>query len=215
MTRLALQWGMLANAPITLAIIGLTVLVSWLAWKRPPLLERLVLWPPAVARNHQYDRLVTYGFVHAGGTHLFFNMFTLYFFGQVVEVLFTRRFGLAGFPLFYVGALLASILPTYLTHRDDPGYRSLGASGAVSACLFAFIVIAPWEKIYLYGALGIPAILYAVLYVAYSIWMDHRGRDNVNHSAHLWGAAFGVLAMLAGIPGAPAHFLEALSHPVF
>lgn len=202
-------------APITLAIIALTVVVSWLAWKRPPLMARLILWPPAIARHHQYDRMVTYGFVHAGGAHLLFNMFTLYFFGPVVEVLFTRRFGIAGFPLFYVGALLVSILPTWLAHRDDAAYRSLGASGAVSACLFAFIVIAPWEKIYLYGALGIPAILYAVFYIAYSIWMDRRGRDNVNHSAHLWGAAFGAMAMLAGIPGVPAHFVDALSSPVF
>ncbi len=94
----------------------------------------------------------------------------------------------------------------------DASYRSLGASGAVSACLFAFIVVAPWEKIYLYGAIGIPAIIYAVLYVAYSIWMDRRGRDNVNHSAHLWGAAFGMLAVLLAVPAAPAHFLRALAH---
>ena len=79
--------------------------------------------------------------------------------------------------------------------------------------LFAFIVVAPWEKIYLYGALGIPAIVYAVLYVAYSIWMDRRGGDNVNHSAHLWGAAFGVLAVLVAVPGAPAHFLRVLANP--
>ena len=194
--------------PMTIIVVALTAVVSYLAWQKPALMSRLILWPPAVARSNQYDRLVTYGFIHADGMHLFFNMFTLYFFGRVVEQLF----GAIGFVVFYLAALVVSILPSYLGHRSDANYRSLGASGAVSACLFAFIVVAPWEKIYLYGAIGIPAIIYAVLYVAYSIWMDRRGRDNVNHSAHLWGAAFGMLAVLLAVPGAPAHFLRALAH---
>ncbi|PNS07629.1 rhomboid family intramembrane serine protease [Solilutibacter silvestris] len=195
---------------LTLIVVAITVIVSYLAWQRPALMSRLILWPPAVSRNNQYDRLVTYGFIHADGMHLFFNMFTLYFFGRVVEHLF----GMFGFVVFYLAALVVSVLPSYLAHRNDSGYRSLGASGAVSACLFAFIVVAPWEKIYLYyGAIGIPAIIYAVLYVAYSIWMDRRGQDNVNHSAHLWGAAFGVLAVLLAVPGAASQFLQALAHP--
>ncbi|MBS0198906.1 MAG: rhomboid family intramembrane serine protease, partial [Proteobacteria bacterium] len=160
--------------PMTLIVVAITAVVSYLAWQKPALMSRLILWPPAVNRSKQYDRLVTYGFIHADGMHLFFNMFTLYFFGRVVEQLF----GTLGFVAFYLAALVVSILPSYLSHRDDANYRSLGASGAVSACLFAFIVVAPWDKIYLYGALGIPAIIYAVLYVAYSIWMDRRGRDN-------------------------------------
>ncbi len=194
---------------MTLIVVAITVVISFLAWQKPALMARLILWPPAVNRSKQYDRLVTYGFIHADGMHLFFNMFTLYFFGRIVE----RLFGTVGFVAFYLAALVVSILPSYLAHRDDAGYRSLGASGAVSACLFAFIVIAPWEKIYLYGAIGIPAIIYAVLYVAYSIWMDRRGQDNVNHSAHLWGAAFGMLAVLLAVPGAAGDFLRALAHP--
>ena len=195
--------------PMTLIVVAITVVVSYLAWQKPALMSRLILWPPAVNRSKQYDRLVTYGFIHADGMHLFFNMFTLYFFGRVVEQLF----GMLGFVAFYLAALVVSVLPSYLVHRDDANYRSLGASGAVSACLFAFIVVAPWDKIYLYGAIGIPAIIYAVLYVAYSIWMDRRGRDNVNHSAHLWGAAFGMLAVLLAVPGAASHFLRVLAHP--
>ena len=195
--------------PMTIVVVALTAVVSYLAWQKPALMSRLILWPPAVARSNQYDRLVTYGFIHADGMHLFFNMFTLYFFGRVVEQLF----GMLGFVAFYLAALVVSVLPSYLVHRDDANYRSLGASGAVSACLFAFIVVAPWDKIYLYGAIGIPAIIYAVLYVAYSIWMDRRGRDNVNHSAHLWGAAFGMLAVLLAVPGAASHFLRVLAHP--
>lgn len=194
---------------MTLIVVAITVIVSLLAWQKPALMARLILWPPAISRSKQYDRLVTYGFIHADGMHLFFNMFTLYFFGRVVEQLF----GSLGFVVFYLAALVVSVLPSYLTHRNDASYRSLGASGAVSACLFAFIVVAPWEKIYLYGALGVPAIIYAVLYVAYSIWMDRRGSDNINHSAHLWGAGFGVLAVLVAVPGAPAHFLRVLAHP--
>lgn len=194
--------------PMTLIVVAITAVVSYLAWQKPALMSRLILWPPAVNRSKQYDRLVSYGFIHADGMHLFFNMFTLYFFGRVVEQLF----GTLGFVAFYLAALVVSILPSYLSHRDDANYRSLGASGAVSACLFAAIVLEPWSKILIYGVLPIPAIIYAVLYVAYSIWMDRRGRDNVNHSAHLWGAAFGMLAVLLAVPGAASHFLRVITH---
>lgn len=176
---------------LTLVLVGLTCLTSWLAWKSPALLARLILWPPAVTRRGELHRLVTYGFIHADGMHLLFNMVTLYFFGGAVERIYAREFGNLGFVAFYLGALLVSILPSYLQHRDDRAYRSLGASGAVSAVLFAFIVVQPWATIYVF-VVPMPALLYAVLFVAYSIWMDRRGGDNVNHSAHLWGAGFGL-----------------------
>src|SRR3546814_7133854 len=128
-------------------------------------------------------------------------MITLFFFGRPVEQVFVERIGVIGFVLFYLSAIVIAILPTYLKHRHDAQYRSLGASGAVSAVLFAFILMAPWTGIYIFFIpIPIPAILYAVIYVGYSIWMDRRGTDNVNHSAHLWGAGYGVLFALVMEP---------------
>ncbi len=199
---------------VTFALIALTVLVSWQAFDRPRMLDRLLLWPPAIERNRQYDRLVTHGFVHADWQHLLFNMITLYFFGRHVERLFLPYIGQLGFLLFYLSAILVAILPTYLRHRHDPRYRSLGASGAVSAVLFAFILADPWSLLFVFFV-PLPAIVYAALYIGYSVWMDRRGGDNVNHSAHLWGAGYGVLFTVVMEPGVVAGFLERLASPRF
>ena len=199
---------------LTILIIAVTVLVSWMAFNNPRLLERLILWPPAISRNHQYDRLITHGFIHADFQHLLFNMITLYFFGGAVERWFVPYIGQVGFVLFYLSALVVAILPTYLKHRNDSRYRSLGASGAVSAVLFTFILVQPWSLIFVFF-IPVPAIVYAVLYVGYSIWMDRQGTDNVNHSAHLWGAGYGVLFTLMMDPQAGPGFLAKLMDPGF
>jgi membrane associated rhomboid family serine protease len=177
-------------------------------------IDRLILWPPAVDRKHQYDRLVTHGFIHADWQHLLFNMITLFFFGRAIEPVFTQELGMGGYVLFYLSALVVAILPTYLRHRHDPNYRSLGASGAVSAVLFAYILLAPWSLIFVFF-LPVPAIVYAVAYVAYSFWMDRQGGDNINHSAHLSGAIYGVLFMLLMEPRVGEAFLQRLMNPSF
>jgi membrane associated rhomboid family serine protease len=199
---------------LTLIIIAVTVLVSWQAFEKPRLIDRLILWPPAVDRKHQYDRLVTHGFIHADWQHLLFNMITLFFFGRAIEPVFTQELGMGGYVLFYLSALVVAILPTYLRHRHDPNYRSLGASGAVSAVLFAYILLAPWSLIFVFF-LPVPAIVYAIAYVAYSFWMDRQGGDNINHSAHLSGAIYGVLFMLLMEPRVGEAFLQRLMNPSF
>jgi membrane associated rhomboid family serine protease len=197
---------------LTLAIIAVTCVVSFLALNKPRLMDDLILWPPAIQRQREYHRLVTYGLVHADFGHLLFNMLTLFFFGRLIEQFYSAELGRLGFLLFYIGGLVASILPTYLKNRGNANYHSLGASGAVSAVLFAFILLAPWSRIIVF-VLPMPAILYAVLYVGYSIYMDRAGRDNVNHSAHLWGAAYGVAFTLLIEPRVFTHFLAELSNP--
>ena len=203
------------QGPITLILIAITALVSWMAFNNRKLADRLILWPPAIDKHKQYDRLVTYGFIHADFGHLLFNMVTLYFFGRSIE---TIMLGITGqwwvYPLFYLAALVVSILPTYLKNQKNPNYLSLGASGAVSAVLFAYILIAPW-KLILVMFIPAPAIIYAAFYVGYSIWMDKKGGDNVNHSAHLAGAAFGVMFMLIMEPELLQHFLQSLMNPTF
>lgn len=204
-----------APTPINLILIVLTVLVSWAAFNNRKLADRLILWPPAIDRHRQYDRLVTYGFIHADFGHLLFNMITLYFFGGPIETLMQRLTGsMLTYPLFYLAALVVSILPSYLKNQKNPNYLSLGASGAVSAVLFAYILLSPWTII-LVLFIPAPAIIYAVFYVGYSLWMDRRGGDRINHSAHLAGAAFGVMFLLIMEPSVLQHFLGQLMNPRF
>ena len=195
-------------------VIGITAVVSYMALQDRRLMDRLIFWPPAINKGKEYHRLLSYGLVHADFTHFLFNMITLYFFGQFIEQKYNAFVGPAGYALFYAGGLLASILPTYWRHRNDSGYRSLGASGAVSAVLFAFILFKPWAMLLIFF-IPMPAIVYAVAYTVYSIYMDRRGRDNVNHSAHLWGAAYGVLVTIAVNPGVIGSFFNQLMNPRF
>ena len=199
---------------VTYVLIGVTVLVSWRAFGDRALLERLILWPPAIKRNRQYDRLLTHGFIHADATHLLFNMITLFFFGRAIEPVFVDRIGMLGFAAFYLSAIVIAIMPTYIRHANDPQYRSLGASGAVSAVLFSFVLFAPWSLIFVFF-IPVPAIVYAVLYIGYSIWMDRRGTDNVNHSAHLWGAVYGMLFTVMMEPRVATTFLARVASPSF
>lgn len=198
---------------MTLILIAITVAVSALAWQSPPLMQRLIFYPPAVAQG-QVERLVTHGFIHADGMHLLFNMFTLYSFGQVMERFFVERVGYVGYVLFYIGAIALAILPTFLKHKNNPRYSSLGASGAVSAVVFGYILLAPWATLWVF-VVPVPAIIFAFLYVGYSIWAEERGRGNTNHSAHLVGGIVGMLATIAIEPNIIAHFFNALLHPKF
>ncbi|MGO1071706.1 rhomboid family intramembrane serine protease [Lysobacter sp. CA199] len=197
---------------ITFVLIAVTVLVSWQAFEKRRMFERLVLWPPGVERFHQYDRLLTHGFVHADWMHLLFNMITLYFFGRAVESVFSQLVGPAMYLLFYLSAIVVAILPSYLRHRKDTGYVSLGASGAVSAVLFAFVLVDPWSWIIVF-VIPVPAVVYAIAYIGYSYWMDKRGRDSINHNAHLSGAIYGLLFMLLMEPRVGLLFLRKLASP--
>ncbi|MGO4263097.1 rhomboid family intramembrane serine protease [Lysobacter sp. TAB13] len=197
---------------ITFILIAVTVLVSWQAFEKRRIFERLVLWPPGVERFHQYDRLLTHGFVHADWMHLLFNMITLYFFGRAVESVFAQLVGQAMYVLFYLSAIVVAILPSYLRHRKDGSYVSLGASGAVSAVLFAFVLVDPWSWIIVF-VIPVPAVIYAIAYIGYSYWMDKRGRDSINHNAHLSGAIYGLLFVLLMEPGLGVRFLQKLASP--
>src|SRR5450432_1688361 len=181
-------------APITISIIVLTCLISASAFKNPRLLNNLIFWPPAISIRHQYYRFITCGLIHADFIHLAFNMMTLYFFGRIMEPWYQGELGLPHFYylILYTGALIVANIPTYFKRRDDYNYRSLGASGAVVAVQFAFILIDPWAKLWVWG-IPMPSIIFVILFLAYTIYMGKRGGDNVNHDAHLWGAIYGVL----------------------
>ena len=165
-------------------------------------------------RAGEQIRMITSGFLHADEVHLAFNMITLYFFGRAMEVFFIAKIGKVGFLLFYIAGIIVSEIPSYIKHRNNYQYRSLGASGAVTAVLFSFILLAPWQTLYVFF-LPVPAIIFAALYVGYSIYMDRKGGDNVNHSAHLWGAVWGIAFTLLMDPNVLPHFLDQLMKPSF
>ncbi|MCF9045281.1 rhomboid family intramembrane serine protease [Acinetobacter nectaris] len=199
------------NHSITLIII--TVIVSLLAFSNQNIMNRLIFWPPAMKKG-QFDRLITHGFVHADGAHLLFNMITLFFFGSAIEVFYRQYAFNMGFVLFYLGGLIVSILPSYLKHKNDFQWASLGASGAVSAVLFAYILFKPWNLIFVFFV-PVPAIIFAVLYIAYTIWSNKRNNNHINHSAHLWGAAYGVIITIFVEPKVIPHFINQLIHIPF
>lgn len=192
----------------TLIIIILTTLVSLSAFSNPRMTEQLIFYPPGVKRGQWY-RFFSCGLIHADFGHLIFNMLALYLFGQGsrvetptgvyhtgVEYQFLYIFGEKGKFIYlgmYVLALLASLLPTYVNQKDNYHYRSLGASGAVSAVVFAGILFSPMTGI---GLFFIPVymagFIFGILYLVISNLLDKRGGGNVNHSAHIFGALFGV-----------------------
>lgn len=197
----------------TVTIIIITLIVSLMAFNSPQLKARLIFWPPALQRG-QYDRFITHGFIHADGTHLLFNMITLFFFGSVIESFYRQYFYDMGFVLFYLGGIIFAILPSYFAHKNNAHWASLGASGAVSAVLFAYILFQPWKLIFVFF-IPVPAIIFAVLYVSYTIWAGKRQNDNINHSAHLWGAAYGIIVTLLIEPRIFNHFLQQLMNIPF
>lgn len=197
---------------VTLLLIAVTCAVSLTCFENRKLLEQLLFWPPGI-RQGEYWRFLTHGFVHADGQHLLFNMITLFFFGRAVEAFFAAYIGSAGFVAFYAGAIVVAMLPSWLANRDNSRYRSLGASGAVSAVLFAYIFMAPWSIIFLFF-IPVPAIVFAALYVAYSYYASRHGQTSINHSAHLWGAGYGIIFALVMEPRLWGHFIRSLLAPL-
>lgn len=196
---------------LTIVLIVITCIISFAAFNNHGLMDKLLLWPAKMNEPVTYYRFLTAGFVHADTTHLAFNMITLYFFGDIIN----QYIGNELFILLYVLGIVVSCLPSFIKKRGDAGYRSLGASGGVAAIVFAMIYIAPWSKIGLFFLLYIPSILFAVLYLVYSVYMARKGTGYINHDAHLWGSVFGFLFMLLIDPSHGIFFIEKLLQPTF
>ncbi|MFN5135720.1 MAG: rhomboid family intramembrane serine protease [Chitinophagaceae bacterium] len=185
---------------ITVIIIIITSLVSFSAFSNEKLMNGLIFYPPAIHKNNQWYRFFSNGLLHADLTHLLFNMFSLYLFGRLVETSFSEIFGETGKLLYlamYVLALGACLIPTYNKNKENYHYRSLGASGAVSAVIFASILLNPLMGMGLFFIpVFIAAFLFGFIYLAVSSWLDIKGGGNINHSAHIFGALFGVGFMI-------------------
>jgi membrane associated rhomboid family serine protease len=185
---------------ITIVILILTCIVSFTAFSNQKVIDDLIFYPPAITQRNQWYRFITNGVIHADIAHLAFNMFSFYLFGNFVEKDFMYLFNENGKILFlamYITALAVCLIPTYFQHKDNYHYRSLGASGAVSAVVFAGIFLNPTIKI---GLIIIPPIIpgfiFGPLYLILSAYMAKRGGDHINHSAHFWGAVWGIVFVI-------------------
>lgn len=196
--------GVFALMPITMAIIIITAVTSVMAFppyvqgldsiRKPEWFDKFKFNANAVAEHGQIYRLFSYGFIHANWMHLIFNMLVLYFFGGLVEVTFKVTFGMFGgliYLSFYIIGIGASSIHDLLKYKNQPYYNAVGASGAVSAVLYAAILFNPGMTLRLYFAIPITAWVFGILYLAYSVYMARKGADNIGHYAHFWGAVFG------------------------
>ncbi len=185
---------------ITLVIAAITVLVSLLGFNSPKVIDSLVFYGPAISKRNQYYRFITCGLIHADFMHLAFNMLAFYTFGINLEkVLFASPdiFGEDApvyFTMLYIGGLIISSVPDYFKHKDNYYFRSLGASGAVSAVIFSSIVLFPTMGIgFIFIPIPIPGWIFGLIYLGISAYLDKQGKGNINHGAHLWGAIFGIV----------------------
>jgi len=179
---------------ITWFIIGVTALISYLAFQNQELANKLQFNAAKIIHQKEYYRLVSHAFIHANWPHLVVNMMVLYFFGRNIEAYFGYYFGnkaIAYYLLLYFGGILASNIWSLIKNKNNYYYNAVGASGAVSAVLFATIFFQPWEPLYLFAILPIPGILFAFGYLFYSYQMSKKQKDNVAHDAHFLGAVFG------------------------
>ena len=199
----------------TIIIIAITALISIAGFNNEEIINKLILWPRKMDKPAEYYRLLTSGFIHNDWNHLLFNMFSLYFCGQYVQMIFDQLNapGLLFILLYLTGIIIAS-LPSFLKNRSNSYYRSLGASGGVASILFFFIYFNPWSRLYLFFIpIGIPSILFGALYLAYEFYMGKRGTGNVNHDAHFWGSIYGVFFAFVIDPTHGAILFDQLTHP--
>ena len=185
---------------ITLVIVIVTCLVTIGGFNSQKIIDDLIFYPPAITQHNQWYRFFSCGLIHADAGHLFFNMFSLYLFGDLVEKGFLYVFAEKGKILYlvmYVVALFVCLLPTFAKHKNDYYYRSLGASGAVSAVIFAGLLLEPTIKVgFFFIPPIIPGYVFGPLYLILSTYLEKKSRDNINHSAHIWGAIFGILFVI-------------------
>jgi membrane associated rhomboid family serine protease len=182
---------------VTLIILLLTCVISFTAFSNEKITNDLIFYPTAVSKHNQWYRFITCGFIHADFMHLAFNMYTFYLFGGMVEQAFVEIFGASGKILYaalYLTSLAACLMPTYFKHKDDYYYRSLGASGAVSAVIFVGIILYPTMGLGIFPIpINIPAFIFGPLYLIISAYLAKKGHGNINHSAHIWGAVYGIV----------------------
>ncbi len=197
---------------ITYAIMAITILLSWQANQNAAFKQKLIFYPYAIKRRGEFYRFITGGLIHADWMHLGINMYVLYMFGQLAEFYFIAKFGALGwflYPAMYLLAIPIAETYSYIKHHDNAYYLSLGASGAVSAVVFASILFNPLAEMgIIFIPFFIPGFIMGTLYLIYSNVMAQRAQDNVGHNAHFYGAVFGLIFPALFKPTLFIHFLD-------
>ena len=200
---------------LVLIIIGITVLISFSVENKPEQKEKMLFIPNLIKHNGEYHRMISSVFIHSDLNHLVFNMISLYFLGnlfeqQLIEV-YGIQLGSLNFVLLYLLGGIASEIYPFIRHQDDPYYRSLGASGAVSSVIFAAIFWNPTMDLYLFFIpVPIPAYIFGPIYLAFEYFAMKRGTTNIAHDAHIGGALFGIFFVLLLNPNKGLEFFQAI-----
>lgn len=204
---------------MTTYIVILTVVVTVIAFYRPNVFNKLQFNPYLTFHHSEYYRMISHALIHADWLHLIINMFVLYSFGNLVENYFYmfHEQGMIKFPelyfiFFYLTSIIVASISTLKNNKDNPIYNSVGASGGVSAIIFASIFFDPWQKLYFYFFIPIPGILFGAIYLIYSRYMSRRKVDYINHDAHYWGALYGFIFPLCIEPKLFMIFINRLTH---
>jgi membrane associated rhomboid family serine protease len=195
----------LNETPVASLIFIFTIITSIYAFNDSSIYGKFMLHPYSVSRRHKVFTLITSGLIHADWMHLIFNMMTFYFFAFTLE----RMMGSMSFGILYFVSLILSDLPSVIKHKNDMWYNSLGASGAISAVLFSYILFQPFTSMIIFPIpIPIWAIIFGPLYLAYCVYASRHSRDNINHDAHFFGAISGLILTVLLVPGIIPHFLE-------
>lgn len=198
--------------PVASIIFAITVATSVYAFSNPHIYARMMLNPYSMHRDKsKWYTVFTSGIIHADWMHLIFNMLTFFYFGFALESIFVQASGEIGhlyFALLYLVSLVLSDIPTILQQKNNPSYFSLGASGAISAVLFSFILFYPKAELRIFFAIPMPAYIFAGLYIVYCIWASKNSRDRINHDAHLFGALSGLVITILLYNWIIGHFID-------
>ncbi len=200
---------------MTIFVIAFCVLISYLAFRNGTIFARYDLNPYMIVKRKQYYRIISHAFLHADWTHLIINMIVLLSFGTAIERSFQEmenqnilQYPALHFFLLYFGGIIIASISTIIKHRENYNYSGVGASGAVAAVTFCHIFLEPLRNIYFFGIIPIPGILFGVLYLVYSQYMNKKANDNINHDAHFYGAVYGFLYLLILEPSLLQSFLQ-------
>ena len=198
----------IAASPVATLILVITVGISLYGlYAKPQLIDKWVLRPYDLIHRKRWHTVLTSGFIHADIGHLFFNMFSFYFFAFTLEA----RIGSLRFLILYIFSMVLADITTILKHRDHRGYSSLGASGAVAGVLFSFILLFPYAELMIFLIpFPIPSPIFAILYLAYCYYAGRKAVDMINHEAHFWGALAGLILTTIMAPEALVAFFDYL-----
>ena len=203
------------TSPITYAIILITCIISIITFSNSSVKKELILSPYKVLHEKKVWLLITHAFIHADFLHLFFNMYVLYMFGPYLELYFeyNASLGFISYMLFYILSAIFATIPALYKNGNNPNYLSLGASGAVSAVVFAYIVLYPLRElgIILLPGIWIPGFIFGILYLLAENYMSKKKYSNIAHDAHISGALFGVFFILFFDLKNASNFIETIS----